>query len=61
MSRPVQERHGQVPWPLIKGMHNILAHEYGRMEIEAVHRVVVDDLPPLVAQVQAILDSEGAP
>jgi len=58
VSRPVQDRHAQVPWPLITGMRNVLAHEYGRVEIETVYRVVVDDLPPLIEQVRAILERE---
>jgi uncharacterized protein with HEPN domain len=41
----------EIPWRAIRGMGNILRHEYHRIADEVVWNVVIHDLPPLKAAV----------
>jgi uncharacterized protein with HEPN domain len=47
--------HPQTPWAQIVGMRNILAHEYFRVDLAIIWRVLVDELPKLDQQIQAWL------
>jgi uncharacterized protein with HEPN domain len=43
------------PWRNIRGIGNWLRHQYDTVDVEAVWRTVVDDLPPLQAAVIRVL------
>ncbi len=43
----VQEQYEDVPWGMIKGIRNILAHEYFGIDLEIVWKTVKEDLPIL--------------
>lgn len=45
----------EFPWPKVRGLGNVLRHEYDRVESIRLWYVVQDDLPPLKAAVQAAL------
>jgi uncharacterized protein with HEPN domain len=45
-----------IPWGQIAGMRNHLAHQYWDTAHAMVESTVVEDLPPLVAAVQRLLD-----
>ena len=51
--------HTEIPWPLIAGMRHRLVHDYGRVDYAVVHRVIIEHLPVLVAQLKAIVASDG--
>ena len=36
-----------ISWRNIKGMQNLLAHDYGSANVEIVWKTVIDDLPVL--------------
>ena len=38
---------GQIPWPAIRGMRNVVAHDYGSLDEELVWQTAVDDIPVL--------------
>lgn len=49
-------RHrANLPWPSIVGMRNILVHAYFDVNLDAVWRVVQDDLPALVQELERAL------
>jgi uncharacterized protein with HEPN domain len=48
VSGDTRQRSPEIPWPLIVGMRNVLAHNYGTVDLERIHRVVTDDLPALI-------------
>jgi len=52
-----QRRHEQVPWSEIVGLRNRLIHGYDAVDLHILWQIVADDLPPLIDQLQAILDS----
>ena len=43
------------PWRGIRSLGNVLRHEYGGVDFNAIWRIVVDDLPPLKVSVERAL------
>ena len=43
----IQEQYEDVPWGMMKGIRNILAHEYFGVDIEIIWKTVKEDLPNL--------------
>lgn len=56
LSKDLKNAHTPIPWPLIEGMRHRLVHDYGRVDFSIVHKVITQHLPPLVLQLQTILD-----
>lgn len=44
-----------IPWTLVVGMRNTLAHDYGAVDLDKVHEVVVVHLPALPAGLQVLI------
>ena len=38
----------EINWPAIKGMRNIVVHDYGNVELDVVWDAAVNDLPVLM-------------
>ncbi len=41
--------HSEIDWPAVKGMRNIIAHDYGEVRLSIVWNVVTNDIPILKA------------
>lgn len=48
----IREKHRDIPWQEIKGMRNILAHEYFGVKLETIWETICSDLPKLLSQIQ---------
>lgn len=48
VSEPTRLKAQDVPWGLIIGMRNLLAHDYGQVDLEQVYRVVRAHVPDLL-------------
>jgi uncharacterized protein with HEPN domain len=44
-----------IPWSSIIGMRNRLIHAYFDVDLHRVWDTVVDDLPPLIAEIERVL------
>lgn len=55
VSESLTSVHGEVPWAEIVAFRNVLVHEYFRINLELVWRIVERDLPDLKIKVEAIL------
>lgn len=54
----IRDRYSEVEWRKMAGLRDILAHAYFSLENEILWDVVQNKMPPLLAQVQHILDME---
>ena len=43
----IQEQYEDVPWGMMKGIRNILAHEYFGVDLEILWKTIKQDLPNL--------------
>lgn len=55
VSGKFQEAHPEIPWPIIVGMRNRLAHAYFEVDLDRAWDTVKDDLPPLIAGLEGII------
>jgi uncharacterized protein with HEPN domain len=61
MPAEVAAAHPQIPWAQIVALRNRLIHGYDNVDLDILWKILTDDLPPLIAALQAILASESAP
>lgn len=54
----VQDRHVEVPWRKLKGLRNVIVHQYDRVDVGIVWNVIQGDLPPLVPLLEKVLRVE---
>ncbi len=47
--------HNQIPWHAIKGMRNLHAHDYDRVDLKIVWNTLKEDVPDLLKQLESIL------
>lgn len=43
----VMQRYRDIPWHLMRGIRNLLAHEYFGVDVEVIWKTVKEDLPEL--------------
>lgn len=48
------EEHTEVPWARIKGMRNLIAHDYYELEMALVWDTLQRELPNLIAQIEEL-------
>ena len=52
----VRSAHPGIPWNRMKGLRNLVIHEYFGISPEILWSTAKDDLPPLVVLLQAMLN-----
>lgn len=53
----ILDQHHEVPWRTLRGMRNVVVHEYFGIDDAILWQTVVGDLPPLVPLLEAVLES----
>ena len=53
-----QKTSAQMPWRMIRGMRNLLAHAYGEVDEEIVWETANNDIPKLYAFCNDVINSE---
>ena len=56
-----RETYNDIPWGEIVGIRNRIVHAYFAIDIELVWRVVKDDLPILMTQLERIVPPDSSP
>ena len=59
VSEDGKTRATDMPWPRIIGMRNFLVHVYFRINLDIVWSTLLEDLPPLIAQLEDILGPDA--
>ena len=54
----VQAKYPEIRWDSIRGMRNVVVHQYENVDVELTWDVILRDLPALIPQLQRILDDE---
>ena len=54
----VQQRHPDLPWIEMRGIRNLLIHEYFGVSVEIVWKTVLENLPPVAKRLQELLQIE---
>lgn len=54
-TKEFKSSHPEVEWRLIEGMRHVLVHDYYRVEIPELWKVVKEDLPSLREQIAAYI------
>ena len=57
ISRNLRDAHPEIPWQTLIGLRNHLVHEYHDIDFEQVWDTVTSDLPPLIPDLQALIDT----
>lgn len=55
ISPELTEVHPVIPWRQIAGFRDVLIHDYEKVDVEAVWRIVEEDLQPLKQAVTAMV------
>ena len=55
ISKELKNRYNYLPWNEMKGMRNLLIHEYDEIDLKNVWNTVKNDLPRLIEEVDQIL------
>jgi len=58
VSADFQKKHPHIPWKKMVGLRNRLIHGYFDVNLDIVWDTIVEDLPPLVADLEKIITKE---
>jgi len=53
----IQEQFADVPWGKMMGIRNVLVHEYFRLDEEILWQASREDIPPVIAALEKIIQS----
>ena len=55
LSEEFRSEHPDVPWKDIRGMRNVVAHHYGKMDETVLFEIVHQDIPELESFLKSLL------
>ena len=58
LSEELQKEYADIPWKQIRGMRNLIVHDYDGINLRILESTVENDLPELRARLREILDTE---
>ncbi|MBQ4405026.1 MAG: DUF86 domain-containing protein [Selenomonadaceae bacterium] len=58
LSEDFKAQHSEIPWHEIKGLRNLHAHEYEKIDLGIMWEVLTKNIPELKAQLEKILAVE---
>jgi len=58
VSAEFRAEHPEIPWTKIAGFRDVVVHDYFRVDLQEVWRIVQEELPSLIALLQPIVAPE---
>ncbi|MDQ3099480.1 MAG: DUF86 domain-containing protein [bacterium] len=58
-STELEDKYPELPWHRMKGMRNIIVHEYFDVDLGIIWEVATKELLPLKTQISAVIDEES--
>lgn len=58
LSDEFKSSHSDIPWSVIRGMRNFLAHDYYAVDIEVVWKTAVGDIPSLAEFCEKVISDK---
>ena len=52
----IESLYPEIPWVDIRGIRNLIIHEYFRVNLNIIWQTVQTDLPPLVHQIEELVE-----
>lgn len=53
-----REKYPSIPWLQVVGIRNRLVHGYDAVDLDVLWDTIIDDLPPLIDELEKILSSK---
>lgn len=60
VTKEAREQYSEIPWGEIITMRHRLIHAYFDIDLDRVWDTITDDLPPLMAQLLKVIESENS-
>jgi uncharacterized protein with HEPN domain len=61
LSAEFRIQHGDIAWKDMTGMRDIVTHEYHRIDFEEIWKVIQNDIPALIAQIEPLIPPDDEP
>jgi uncharacterized protein with HEPN domain len=58
VSAEFRVNHPEVPWRQVAGFRDVVVHDYSRVDLQEVWRIVQEDLPALVTLLEPLIPPE---
>ncbi len=58
LSEEIKNKNAQIQWKSIRGMRNILAHNYGQIDMEIIWQIIQNDIPVLKKVCEEIVENK---
>jgi len=58
ITKECQKKFPHIPWSNIIGMRNRLTHAYFDINLDILWKTIIEDLPPLIGELERILEPE---
>ena len=56
LSDEFKQKHDEIPWHKMRGVRNIIAHQYGSVDMEIMWEIMMDSIPELKSFAEKILN-----
>lgn len=59
LQEDIKDKHLEIPWYLMKGLRNVLAHEYFGVRLVTIWETICGDLPKVQPLIQKLISELG--
>lgn len=49
-------KHPELPWQRMRGLRNVLIHDYGRIDADIIYAVLTQNLPDIITALEQLLE-----